>query len=109
MLESNLAGVDSENATLICSMVPGMVDDDNPLHENVHLPADEAQNAPQFFLSWEHSGNCYCCLEDGRRNKAHLSFNSEVKPTIEQLFKMFFFQEFHHGNHHPPNKSQPTT
>ena len=43
ILESNLAGVDSENATLICNMVPGMVDHDNqPLPENVHSPADEA-------------------------------------------------------------------
>ena len=84
MLESNLAGVDSENATLICNMVPGMVDDDNqPLPENVPSPADEAPNAPQFFSNWEHSGNCYCCLEGGRRNKACLSFNSEVKPTNE--------------------------
>ena len=105
-----LAGVDSENATLICNMVLGMVDNDNqPLPKNVPLPADEAPNAPQFFSNWEHSGNCYCCLEGGRRNKARLSFNSEVKPTIEQLFEMFFFQEFHPGNYHPPNKSQPTT
>ena len=91
MLESNLAEVDSENATLICNKVPGMVDDNNqPLPKNMPSTADEAPNAPQFFSNWEHSGNCYCCLEGGRRNKAHLSFNSEVKPTIEQLFKMFF-------------------
>ena len=90
MLESNLAGVDSENATLICNMVPGMVDDNNqPLPKNVPLPADEAPNAPQLFSYWEHSGNWYCCLEGGRRNKARLSFNAEVKPTIKQLFEMF--------------------
>ena len=95
MLESNLAGVDSENATLICNMVPGMVDDDNqPLPENIPLPPDEAPNAPQFFSNWEHSGNCYCCLEGGRRNKACLGFNSEVKPTIEQLFEILFFKNF---------------
>ena len=90
MLESNLSGVDSENATLICNMVPGMVDDDNqPLPKNIPLPADEAPNAPQFFSNWEHSGNCYRYLEGGRRNKARLSFNSEVKPTIEQIFEFF--------------------
>ena len=95
MLESILAGVDSENATLICNMVLGMVDDDNqPLPENVPLPADEAPNAPQFFSNWEHSGNCYHYLEGGRRNKARLSFNSEVKPTIKHLFKMFSFKNF---------------
>ena len=90
MLESNLSGVDSENATPICNMVPGMVDDDNqPLPENIPSPADEAPNAPQFFSNWEHSGNCYYCLEGGRRNKACLSFNSEVKPTIKQIFEFF--------------------
>ena len=110
MLESNLSGVDSDNAALICNMVPGMVDNDNqPLPENIPSPTDEAPNAPQFFSNWEHSGNCYCCLEGGRRNKARLSFNSEVKPTIEQIFEMFFFQEFCRRNNHPPNKSQSTT
>ena len=110
MLESNLSGVDSDNAALICNMVPGMVDDNNqPLPENVPSPTDEAPNAPQFVSNWEHSGNCYRCLEGGRRNKACLSFNSEVKPTIEQIFEMFFFQEFCCRNNHPPNKSQSTT
>ena len=110
MLESNLSGVDSDNAALICNMVPGMVDDDNqPLPENIPSPTDEAPNAPQFFSNWEHSGNCYHCLEGGRRNKARLSFNSEVKPTIEQIFEMIFFQEFCCQNNHPPNKSQSTT
>ena len=109
MLESNLSGVDSDNAALICNMVPGMVDDDNqPLPENMPSPTDEAPNAPQFFSNWEHSGNCYHCLEGGRRNKARLSFNSEVKPTIEQIFEMFFFK-ICRRNYHPPNKSQSTT
>ena len=62
----------------------------------VPSPTDKAPNAPQFFSNWEHSGNCYRCLEGGRRNKARLSFNSEVKPTIEQIFEMYFFQEFCH-------------
>ena len=91
MLESNLSGVDSNNAALICNMVPGIIDDDNqPLPENIPSPTDKAPNAPQFFTNREHSGNCYRCLEGGRRNKACLSFNSEVKPTIKQIFEMFF-------------------
>ena len=110
MLESNLAGVDSENATLICNIVPGMVDNDNqPLPKNIPLPTDEAPNAPQFFSNWEHSGNCYHCLEGGRRNKARLSFNSEVSEAHNRTtFRNVFFQEFCPGNYHPPNKSQPT-
>ena len=109
MLESKLSLVDSKNPTLICNMVHGMVDDDNqPLPDNIPSPADEAPNEPQFSLNWEHSGNCYRCLEGGWRNKAHICFNSEVKPIIEQIFEISF-QEFHNGNHHPPNKSQSTT
>ena len=66
MLESNLSGVDSDNAALICNTVPRMVDDDNqPLPENIPSPTDEAPNAQQFFSNWEHSGNCYRCLEGG--------------------------------------------
>ena len=104
MLESNLSGVDSENATLICNMVPGMVDDNNqPLPENIPSPADKTPNAPQFFSNWEHSGNCYHCLEGGRRNKAHLSFNSEVKPTIKHNFSKFCCSRISSWkNHHPP-------
>ena len=104
MLESNLSRVDSKNPTLICNMVPGMVGDDNqPLPENISLPGDEAPNVPQFFSNCEHSGNCYRCLERGWRNKVCLSFNSEVKPTIKQIFETSF-QEFHHVNHHPPKQ-----
>ena len=74
MLESKLAGVDSENATLICNMVPGIVDDDNqPLPKNVPLPADKAPNAPQFFSNWEHSVNSYCSLEGGTRHTSVLT------------------------------------
>ena len=73
-----------------------LVDDDNqPMPKYIPLPADKAPNASQLLSNWEDSGNCYCCLQGGRRNKACLSFKSEVKPTIEQLFeKCFFFKNF---------------
>ena len=67
-----------------------MVDDDNqPLPENIPTPAKEGQDAPQFFSTWEHSGDCYRCFAGGCKHKACLSFNTDMKPTIQQLFKMF--------------------
>ena len=84
LLESNASNsstLDSDDADLVWQMLPGMVDDDNqPLPENIPTPADEGQESAQFFSNWEHSGSCFCCIEGGRKNKAHLSFNSDVKP-----------------------------
>ena len=118
LLESNASNsstLDSDNAYLVWQMLPGMVDDDNqPLPENIPTPADEGQESAQFFSNWEHSGSCLCCIEGGRRNKACLSFNTDVKPTIQQLFEMFFFKPYvvgviipqtniclQQGKHHP--------
>ena len=73
-----------------------MVDDDNqPLPENI--PTEEEQNAPsqpQFFTAWEDSRSCFHCLEGGHKTKAHINFNTDVKPTVEQLFEVFFFKPF---------------
>ena len=74
-----------------------MVDDNNqPLPENVPTQGETTTtaNQPQIFSSWEHSGSCFCYLEGGRKNKARLNFNTDVNPTIEQLFEMFFFKPF---------------
>ena len=87
--ESNPSTLDSDNTNLVEQILPGMVDDDNqPLSENIPTPAQEGQDAPQFFSTWEHSGDCYCCLAGGHKHKACLSFNTDVKPTIQQLFEM---------------------
>ena len=90
--------LDSDDAYLVWQILPGMVDDDNqPLPENIPTPAEEGQDAPQFFSTWEHSGDSYHCLAGGCKHKACLSFNTDVKPTIQQLFKMsFFLQEEKH-------------
>ena len=118
LLESNASNsstLDSDNADLVQQMLPGMVDNDNqPLPENIPTPADEGQESAQFFSNWEHSGSCFCCIEGGRKNKACLSFNTDVKPTIQQLFEMFFFKPYvvgvivpqtniclQQGKHHP--------
>ena len=98
LFESNSSTLDSDNANLVWQILPGMVDGDNqPLPENIPTPAKEAQDAPQFFSTWEHSGDCYCCLAGGRKHKAHLSLYADVKPTIQQLFEMFFFKQYVEG------------
>ena len=68
-----------------------MVDNNNqPLLENIPTAGEENEgNNMQFFSKWEHSQSCYCCLEGGCKNKARINFNTNVKPTIQQLFEIF--------------------
>ena len=95
LLESNSSTLDSDDANVVWQILPGKVDDDNqPLPENIPTPAKEGQDAPQFFSTWEHSGSSYHCIAGGRKHKACLSFNTDVKPTIQQLFEMFFFKPY---------------
>ena len=50
LLESNSSTLDSDDANLAQQILPGMVDDNNqPLPENIPTPAEEGQDAPQFF------------------------------------------------------------
>ena len=98
LFESNATTLDSDDANLVCQILPGMVDDDNqPLPENIPTPAEEGKDAPQFFSTWEHSGDCYRSLAGGRKHKARLSIYTDVKPTIQQLFEMFFFKQYVEG------------
>ena len=98
LFESNSSTLDSDDANLVQQILPGMVDDDNqPLPENIPTPAEEGQDAPRFFSTWDHSGDCYRCLAGGRKHKARLSLYTDVKPTIQQLFKMFFFKQYVEG------------
>ena len=94
---SETAGMNRDNAALITNICPDIVDDDNqPLPENIPTEEEQATtaNLPQIFSLWGHCGSCYRCLEGGRKHKAGLSFNTDVNPTIEQLFEMFFFKDF---------------
>ena len=57
LFESNSSILDSDNANLVQQILPGMVANDNQsLPENIPTPAEEAQDAPQFFSTWEDSG-----------------------------------------------------
>ena len=73
-----------------------MVDDNNQLLlENIPTPAKEGQDAPQFFSTGSIQGAAITAvLVTGHMHNAHLSFNTDVKPTIQQLFKMFFFKPY---------------
>ena len=97
LMSTENAMISSDDTDLIRNICPDMVDDDNqPLPENVPTEAETTTtaNQPQIFSSWEHSGSCFRYLEGGRKNKARLNFNTDVNPTIEQLFEMFFFKPF---------------
>ena len=98
LFESNSSTLDSDDAKLVWKILSGIVDNDNqPLPENIPTPAKEARDAPQFFSTWEYSGDCYHCIAGGRIHKACLSLYADVKPTIQQLFEMFFFKQYVEG------------
>ena len=83
LFESNSSTLDSDNVNLVQQILPGMVDKNNqPLPENIPTPAEEGQDAPRFFSTWKHSGDCYHCLAGGRKHKACLGLYTDVKPTI---------------------------
>ena len=97
LMTSETAIINSDDTDLIRNICPDMVDDDNhPLPENVPTEGETTTtaNQPQIFSSWEHSGSCFHYLEGGRKNKARINFNTDVNPTIKQLFEMFFFMPF---------------
>ena len=64
---SGSIGIDNENATLVHNILPGMVDDNNqPLPHNTPTVAEQdTANPLELFMTWEHSGSCYCCLNRG--------------------------------------------
>ena len=99
MLETTTGAIDRDDEDLVRNILPGMVDDDNqPLPENIPTEGEETDaNTMQLFSEWEHSGSCYHCLEGGCKNKARINFNYDVKPTIQQLFELFFFKPFVEG------------
>ena len=92
MLETTADAINGDDEDLVRNILPGMVDDDNqPLPENIPTAGEENEgNNMQSFSEWEHSGSCYCCLEGGCKNKERINFNTDVKPTIQQLYEIFF-------------------
>ena len=84
LMTSETAIINSDDTDLIRNICPDMVDNDNqPLSKNVSTEGETTTtaNQPQIFSSWEHSGSCFRYLEGGRKNKARISFNTDVNPT----------------------------
>ena len=73
-------------------MVGAMIDNDNaPAPENIPT-ANE--NTDGIFGQWEHSGTCYRALAGGCRLKARISYLPNIKPSLFNMFVLFFFMLF---------------
>ena len=85
LFESNATTLDSDDANLVRQILPGMVDNDNqPLPENIPTPAKEGQDAPQFFSTWEHSGDLLslsCWRSQTQGTSQHLHRREANNPT----------------------------
>ena len=108
MLETTAGAINGDDEDLVRNILLGMVDDDNqPLLKNIPTEDKENEgNNMQFFSEWEHSGSCYHCLEGGCKNKARINFNTDVQPTIQQLFEIFFFKPLVIGTIFPQMNKQ---
>ena len=76
------------------------IDDDNaPAPENVVHPNELINNL--FEDEWGHSGICYRRLMGASNCNPRLSsFPTHLKPTVFQLFELFFPSEFLKDNIH---------
>ena len=86
-------GVQGDDVAMVCHLVDGlMIDDDNaPAPENIPTPNN---NTDGIFGKWEHSGSCYRALAGGRRLKARISYPPHKKPSLFNMFELFFFTSF---------------
>ena len=93
MNTTTAAGVQGDDVAMVCHLVDGsMIDDDNaPAPENIPTPND---NTDGIFGEWEHSGSCYRALAGGRRLKARISYPPHIKPSLFNMFELFFFTSF---------------
>ena len=93
MNATTAAGVQGDDVAMVCNLVDGsMIDDDNaPAPENIPTPND---NTDGIFGKWEHSGSCYRALAGGRCLKARISYPPHIKPSLFNMFELFFFTSF---------------
>ena len=74
------------------TMVGVMIDNDNaPAPENIPT-ANE--NTDRIFGQWEHSGSCYRAQAGGHHLKARISYPPNIKPSLFNMFELFFFPDF---------------
>ena len=86
-------GIQADDLAMAQNLVDDtMIDDDNePAPENIPNPNE---NTDGVFGEWEHSGSCYRALAGGRRLKARISYPPHIKPSLFNLFELFFFTTF---------------
>ena len=86
-------GVQGDDLGMACNLMVGaMIDNDNaPAPENIPTAN---KNTDGIFGQWEHSGSCYRALAGGRHLKARISYPPNIKPSLFNMFELFFFTGF---------------
>ena len=73
-------------------MVVAMINDDNaPAPENF---CTTNKNTDGIFGEWEHLGSCYRALASGCHRKARISYPPNIKPSLFNMFELFFYSGF---------------
>ena len=85
--------VQGDDLAIVSNLVDGnMIDDDNaPAPENIPTPNE---NTDGIFGEWEHSGSCFRAMAGGRHLKARISYPPHIRPSLFNLFELFFFTPF---------------
>ena len=85
--------VQGDDLAIVANLVDGdMIDDDNsPAPENIPTPNE---NTDGIFGEWGHSGSCFRAMAGGRRLKARISYPPHIRPSLFNLFELFFFTPF---------------
>ena len=85
--------VQGDDLAIVSNLVDGnMIDDDNaPAPENIPTPNE---NIYGIFGEWEHSGSCFRAMAGGRHLKANISYPPHIRPSLFNLFELFFFTPF---------------
>ena len=85
--------VQGDDLAIVSNLVDGnMIDDDNaPAPENIPTPNE---NTDGIFGEWEHSGSCFRAMAGGCRLKARISYPPHIRPSLFNLFELFFFTPF---------------
>ena len=86
-------GVQGDDLAMVHNLMVGaMIDDDNaPAPENIPT-ANE--NTDESFGQWEHSGSCSRVWAGGHCLKARISYPPNMKPSLFNMFELFFFMGF---------------
>ena len=85
--------VQGDDLAIVANLVDGnMINDDNPpAPENIPTPNE---NTDGIFGEWEHSGSCFRAMAGGCCLKARISYPPHIRPSLFNLFELFFFTPF---------------